>query len=708
MSHDIEQARRFLTLLDESAEQFTFQTFDDKPGKNPALAKWMHGDIDTLFNELVNYNKLGAGVFVMVQGGDGSGRNIKAVNKIRCVFNENDHGVPKKQPLEPQIVVESSPGKAHYYFLTKGLGLNDFKPIQGRLIEEYGSDPAAHDLPRVMRLPGFYHNKGELHLVTIVHESGGQAYSREQIFNAFPPYIKPVIPAPEAVFSNDKLSLELRSALGVLRADDYELWIRVGLALSSLGDAGRGLWLDWGSQSDKFDFAEACKKWETFKPDSIGHKSVFALAQDSGWVNTAKRAPAADQDVVDNDNVAQEWQPNLSGEIDYLIPFPCLALDIQQWIISTCVKVQPAMSFAATMAVLAVVSGRDTQVMGTKGAFMGLCLAESGEGKDWPLKSCHRLLDSVGLGHHVYGDMASGAALVESIQATPSALLQIDEAGHYFAAINSKGSNQFSREIMPIITKCYTSSADYYQDKARKGQEGIKIIEPNLNVLGMSTERQIMDTLKTSEVADGSLARFMVIFGLNNVSINQNRQCGATVPETIKSRLELLKGTQFLLKSKHIALTPDYLARKIELEHYFNELAIKIGTSGGDKAMFKPFYYRLAVRSIALSLLIDQCYSIDVLNWCADIVKKSCDVFVKKFCHLAADNDNEKYVKIIERAIKESGVTGITATQLYNKTRSVESGMKRRIINDLVEADMIFSGEDKGVKKPITRYFWKK
>lgn len=298
MSHDIEQAKRFLTLLDEGADQFTFQTFDDKPGKNPALAKWMHGDIDALFNELVNYNKLGAGVFVMVQGGDGSGRNIKSVNKIRCVFNENDHGVPKKQPLEPQIIVESSPGKAHYYFLTEGLALNDFKPIQGRLIADYGSDPAAHDLPRVMRLPGFYHNKSEPHLVTIVHESGGQAYSREQIIEAFPPYIKPVIQSPEAVFSSDKLSLELRSALGVLRSADYAVWIKVGLALSSLGDIGRGLWLEWSQQDEGFDFSSACKKWETFKPDSIGYKSVFALAQDAGWVNVARRSPGGVQDIV--------------------------------------------------------------------------------------------------------------------------------------------------------------------------------------------------------------------------------------------------------------------------------------------------------------------------------------------------------------------------------------------------------------------------
>jgi len=289
LSCDIEQAKRFLTILDETAEKFTFQTFDDKPTKNPALARWVHGDIDALFTELVNYNRLGAGVFVMVQSGDGSGRNIKAVNRIRCIFNENDHGVPKKQPLEPQIVVETSPGKAHHYFLTDGLGLDDFKPIQDRLITDYGSDKNANDLPRVLRVPGFYHNKQEPHLVTIVHESGGQAYTKEQIVTAFPPHVKEPEQRKESPLLTDKLSFELRSALGVLRADDYTQWVKIGLALSSLGDVGRGLWLEWSSQYAGFDFAEACKKWETFKPDSIGYKTVFADAQAAGWCNSAKK-----------------------------------------------------------------------------------------------------------------------------------------------------------------------------------------------------------------------------------------------------------------------------------------------------------------------------------------------------------------------------------------------------------------------------------
>jgi hypothetical protein len=43
----------------------------------------------------------------------------------------------------------------------------------------------------------------------------------------------------------------LRSALMSMRSDDYDLWIKCGMALKQLGDVGRGLWLEWSLTSEK-------------------------------------------------------------------------------------------------------------------------------------------------------------------------------------------------------------------------------------------------------------------------------------------------------------------------------------------------------------------------------------------------------------------------------------------------------------------------
>lgn len=82
----------------------------------------------------------------------------------------------------------------------------------------------------------------------------------------------------------------LRSALAYMRSDNRDLWIKAGLALTSIGDAGRGLWLDWSATSEKFDPLEAARTWDSFSPTHIDYRAVFTEAQSRGWINPASNA----------------------------------------------------------------------------------------------------------------------------------------------------------------------------------------------------------------------------------------------------------------------------------------------------------------------------------------------------------------------------------------------------------------------------------
>jgi hypothetical protein len=77
---------------------------------------------------------------------------------------------------------------------------------------------------------------------------------------------------------------DLRSALFSMRADDRDLWVRMGHALHELGDLGRGIWIEWSQTSNKWKPADA-KQWDSFKHDNTGYGAVFAEAQRQGWVN---------------------------------------------------------------------------------------------------------------------------------------------------------------------------------------------------------------------------------------------------------------------------------------------------------------------------------------------------------------------------------------------------------------------------------------
>ena len=161
MTPDKSEAEKFLAALDPSAHQFTFQTLDDNHDRrDKSLAKVFNGTLDQYFDTLAAYSARGAGIFVTINETDLRGREKHNVTRIRAVFVDTD-GAPQ-EPIDaaiPHIVVESSPGKYHNYWLVKDCPIEAFTPYQIKLSEIYGTDPGVKDLPRVLRLPGFIHQK---------------------------------------------------------------------------------------------------------------------------------------------------------------------------------------------------------------------------------------------------------------------------------------------------------------------------------------------------------------------------------------------------------------------------------------------------------------------------------------------------------------------------------------------------------------------
>lgn len=172
-----ETARKFIKLLAPDGIT-TFQTFDDVKGsKNKSLARVFHGSLDQHLDDLITLQQAGAGVYMMVNQGDGivhpgqkSCRTTESVVAVRAIFADLDGAPldPVLQALKPDIVVESSPERYHTYWLTKDCPLDQFKTYQRKIAVKFSSDPSVCDLPRVMRLPGFFHQKNTPFLTRII------------------------------------------------------------------------------------------------------------------------------------------------------------------------------------------------------------------------------------------------------------------------------------------------------------------------------------------------------------------------------------------------------------------------------------------------------------------------------------------------------------------------------------------------------------
>jgi RepB DNA-primase from phage plasmid len=170
---DLACATRFLDLLDD-AGGFTFQTFLDSDfGRHSAAARpcVLHGSLDQYAAQLTTLNEQGAGIFVMVNAGDGvvhasakTCRVARNVRRVRAVFVDLD-GAPIAPVLEsallPDWIVQSSPGRWHAYWKVEDCPLGEFSDVQAALAAKYKGDPTVKDLPRVMRVPGFVHRKAQ-------------------------------------------------------------------------------------------------------------------------------------------------------------------------------------------------------------------------------------------------------------------------------------------------------------------------------------------------------------------------------------------------------------------------------------------------------------------------------------------------------------------------------------------------------------------
>jgi hypothetical protein len=75
--------------------------------------------------------------------------------------------LPQDGPQRYMDVQSSATGR-HGYWKPNGIALGAFRPTQQLISNRFNGDPAVKDLPRVMRLPGFWHRKGEPFMVRIL------------------------------------------------------------------------------------------------------------------------------------------------------------------------------------------------------------------------------------------------------------------------------------------------------------------------------------------------------------------------------------------------------------------------------------------------------------------------------------------------------------------------------------------------------------
>ena len=213
VAQDDDPAAAFLAALDPDATAWTFQTFDDDKARaaayrkahkhaDPKLTRILSGSLTRCRAELLRLNARGAGIFVTVNRTDLKGRKIENIISVRALFLDLDGAPlePVRQHATPHIVIESSPGRFQVHWRVDNVKLDQFEGFQEALIAHFSGDPKVTDLSRVMRLPGFAHQKGEPFVSRIVEINDLPPYSAADIVP--PPEEPSEDPQPEAGDTN--------------------------------------------------------------------------------------------------------------------------------------------------------------------------------------------------------------------------------------------------------------------------------------------------------------------------------------------------------------------------------------------------------------------------------------------------------------------------------------------------------------------------
>lgn len=99
---------------------------------------------------------------------------------------------------------------------------------------------------------------------------------------------------------------ELENALEAIPSDERELWVRLGMALKTIGPKGKKLWLEWSQKSVKFIAEDAERVWGSLEPYGTHYRTIFQEATNNwGWKNPRAKPELvhdADEEAPDRDD----------------------------------------------------------------------------------------------------------------------------------------------------------------------------------------------------------------------------------------------------------------------------------------------------------------------------------------------------------------------------------------------------------------------
>jgi len=502
---------------------------------------------------------------------------------------------------------------------------------------------------------------------------------------------------------------------------DYDSWVRIGMALKgALGEEGAGLFAEWSAEADKNDPATTARSWASFRPDRIGAGTIYRLAMERGW--QPEIGMILDGEPQDEVHPAAGLLARLTGQegnaatppatrptLDLVIP-DGLVGDLTRYMIATARRPQPLLSLGASLCAIGALMGRLYRTESNlRSNLYVVGIADSGSGKNHAREIVNEVFFEAGLANHLGGNkIASGAGLLTALHRQPAILFQIDEFGMFLsAAADRKRSPRHITEILDNMTELFTAAGGIFLGAEYANRDGMNerrdIVEPCLCVYGTTTPLHFWGALQGANVADGSLARFLIlpsdedypdenlaaglrhapselIDGLQWIANGGGRQRGNLVGKT--------SGASTAVDAAIVPMTEEAKARFAALSA---ELTVELRAAAG--TAFTAILARIGENAMKLALIVAvgrnparPVVETGDAEWAIRFVRHFAGRTMEAVERHVADTETEAHLKRLREIIRGAGREGLTKSEITRASQWLKARDRNEILDTLIES----------------------
>lgn len=215
---------------------------------------------------------------------------------------------------------------------------------------------------------------------------------------------------------------------------------------------------------------------------------------------------------------------------------PGILKDIQDYVLSISHKPRQKFALASALGLVGTLISNKIKHGDSTPNLYQLIIADSGEGKDVPLKAPKELLIRSGLLQYVGLEQYRGdKSVVKKFENQRERVDTLDEVSKLFRSINSR-TNTFQANIAETLTEIWNSGNKLFMGQTTsEGTTGM-VFNPCLSIMGATTPNSFSETFSSSNLMQGFGGRFLYFFDDKRIKLRRVRR--SDIPENILNFVE--------------------------------------------------------------------------------------------------------------------------------------------------------------------------